>query len=312
MQIEALQKQTGLPISVLLRIADTASRRYKTYTIPKRNGQPRLISHPSRELKAIQRWLNKRVFRHFPVHECATAYAPGCGIRENAVRHASTAYTLRMDFKNFFPSFDVSGISNFLALESERRNIALSEQDIRFISLIVTRHGCLTIGAPSSPILTNAMMHGFDEELNHISKQRGLIYTRYADDIFLSSFERGCLEEMAVIVRKLADAQKFMRLKISDEKTARLSKKYRRSITGLVITPDKKVSLGRERKRTIKSLVHRFNTSGLDEDGLAYLGGIIAFACDVEPSFYENLVKKYGADLMARIQKPHLEEEDGD
>jgi retron-type reverse transcriptase len=211
-----------------------------------------------------------------------------------------------MDFESFFPSFDVDGVSAFLLAENERRGLSLSAQDIRFATLIVARYGHLTIGAPSSPILTNAMMYSFDEALNKICIQRKLTYTRYADDLFFSSYEKDCLDEMVGIVRGLADAQNFMHLRIAEEKTARLSKKYRRSITGLVITPDGRVSIGRGRKRMIKSLVYRYGRDDLDQSEISYLSGMVAFAYDVEPSFFEALVQKYGTDLMLRVQKPHL------
>src|SRR6185369_2768187 len=84
------------------------------------------------------------------------------------------------------------------------------------------------------------------------------------------------------------------RLRINAEKTVFTSKKHRRMVTGLTITSTGSVSLGRMRKRKIKSLVYRHTKSQLTVSEIAYLRGLIAFARDVEPSFVETLRKKYG------------------
>lgn len=302
MLIESLERQSGVPRSAILRIAETASKRYKTYLIEKRSGGRRIISHPSRELKAIQRWLNGALFRSLPVHEAATAYIKGGGIRENASRHLGSSFTLRMDFASFFPSFFEQGIREFLVESCNGSGIDLTEEDVDFVCAIVSRHGRLTIGAPSSPILTNAMMYDFDAALEKRCAADGLIYTRYADDVFVSATRPNVLSEIAEEIEDLASKQRFMRLRISARKTAHLSKKYRRSVTGLVLTPQGQISLGRERKRKIRALVHKFREGTLPIDQHMYLRGVLAFTSDVEKTFYESLSRKYGNHILEKIQ----------
>ena len=49
---------TGFTIRDIERIASNAPRRYKTFSIKKRNSDlTRTIAQPARELKQIQRWL---------------------------------------------------------------------------------------------------------------------------------------------------------------------------------------------------------------------------------------------------------------
>lgn len=187
MLIETLAKQSGVSESRLNVIANTASRRYKVYEIPKRTGGMRTIEHPSRELKAIQRWIVKTVFDLFPTHECATAYKKRASIKINAERHQLTNYTTRYDFLGFFPSFRQERIILFLSRQNVASNLGLSEQDIDFIGKIVCRKGRLTVGAPSSPTVSNVMMFAFDQSFAEFCDRRGIVYTRYADDLFLSS-----------------------------------------------------------------------------------------------------------------------------
>ena len=54
--------------SDLLQIISTAPARYKHYTIPKRRGGVRVIAQPSREVKAIQRYILAAKLSTLPVH----------------------------------------------------------------------------------------------------------------------------------------------------------------------------------------------------------------------------------------------------
>ncbi len=302
MLVELLSKTSGIQTAKLMSLAETASNRYKVYTIPKRTGGNRLIEHPSRELKAVQRWLVRAVFARFPIHEAATAYRKGAGIRANAERHQYTRFTNRFDFKNFFPSFSADRVRLFVREQTNALGMELSERDLDFVVNIVCRHGRLTIGAPSSPAITNAMMFAFDQRMHHECEKRGLIFTRYADDIFVSSSEAGRLGNIGQIIAKCKREIPHLQLRLNQSKTAHLSKKYRRTVTGVVITPQNTLSIGRERKREIKSLIHRWIKGELDGEKISYLRGLFAFAIDIEPDFEERLVKKYGADEIRRLR----------
>ena len=303
MLIERLIKQSGVSRSQLDRIAVTASFRYFNFEVDKKTGGKRLISHPSRELKSIQRWLNKAFLSKLPVHPCATAYSRGSSIKANAELHRLSNFTVRFDFKDFFPSFTEERIKLFIITQNDSSNLGITVDDIDFIVAIVTRHGALTIGAPTSPCLSNAMMYGFDEKMNHFCEKRHLVYTRYADDIFVSTSEPGGLEEVTGVLHELIDSFPWVKLTVNEQKTAFLSRKYRRTITGLTITPDRKVSIGRKRKKIIKSMIFRFAQNSLTPQESGQLSGLMGFVFSVEPNFYDNLCKKYGAQVLDDIVK---------
>lgn len=301
MLIETLQKQAGVKKSRLLWLAYTASKRYKVYCIPKRKGGNRKIEHPSRELKAVQRWVSKYLFRNFPVHESATAYKKGACIRKNAEAHAKSLFTLRLDFENFFRSFRKEDIFLFIEKNNSVLGLALTKEDIDFISAIVTRSGGLTIGAPSSPIVTNVMMYEFDDSVSNLARENELVYTRYADDIFLSAHRPNALGRIEGEINRIVKNYEHVTLTINVEKTAYLSRRYRRTVTGLVITPEQEISIGRDRKREIKSLVYHYRRGELEDGDVSRLQGLVAFAMDAEMSFFVSLSRKYGNEVMAEI-----------
>lgn len=303
MLIDSIASRTRVSREKLLRIASNASRRYHEFTIPKRDGTDRTIAHPSRPLKALQRFLARNIFGLAPVHPAATAYMKGSNIRENASRHANSRFTVRLDFADFFPSFDSTSILEFVKMLSETHSIPLTDVDLGFICKIVCRNGFLPIGAPSSPKITNAMMFKFDKDISEFSDGVGVIYTRYADDIFLSGNDHEILMQSVGQVRLLVAAHELPRLRLKEEKTLHLSRAGHRSVTGLVITPDGFVSMGRGRKREIKTLVYLAINGQLDAERRSYLSGLLAFSYGVEPEFIARINAKYSIDAMAWLKK---------
>jgi len=312
MLIDMLAHTTKLDKERIVRIAATASVRYKVYDIPKRKGGTRRIEHPSQELKAIQRWIVKAVFDRFPVHEAATAYRKGASIRENAEKHRRTLFTNRYDFASFFPSFREAQIRRFLDDKCPNFRIELNQDDIDFICSIVCRNGRLTIGAPSSPAITNTMMFDFDSTVQAYCVENGLVYTRYADDVFVSAYEPNRLGRVEEEIRRAKRFVPHLSLRLNRRKTAFLSKRYRRRITGVVITPEHELSIGRKRKREIKALIHKWINNNLDKDYYYYMMGLIAFARDVEPTFETILRRKYGDAVIEEILSGSAELDDDD
>ncbi|MCY0153937.1 reverse transcriptase domain-containing protein [Hoeflea alexandrii] len=177
---------------------------------------------------------------------------------------------------------------------------------------MVCRYDRLTIGAPSSPSITNAMMFPFDQMLFNYCVERDLIYSRYADDIFISANKP---DQLVNLEAKIADVKRnvpHLSIRLNRKKTTHLSKKYHRSITGVVITPQHRLSIGRNRKREIKALIHRWINGKLDTFEVSYMRGLLAFSRDIEPSFEEALRAKYGQQRIEEIlRNPELSDTPG-
>src|SRR5713226_4776036 len=192
MLAERIAGETGLSLEYILGLAASASYRYKTYFIPKRSGELRQIDHPARELKLLQRWLLDRVLSSIEIHQAAFAYRRGISIALHAAVHVSNNFLLKIDFRNFFPSIRSDDIEAALRRwKHEVRHLHLSEEDIRFVRQVVCRKGRLTIGAPTSPAISNIVMREFDGYWSDQCSKKSITYTRYADDLCFSCNERG-------------------------------------------------------------------------------------------------------------------------
>lgn len=288
----------------LLRFALTMPRRYKKYYIPKRNSiELRLIAQPSQEAKFIQRVLVEELRGFFPVHKAATAYEKDTGIRLNALRHKNSRYLLKMDFKNFFPSITpelLFMVANDCGIQFNVIDRILLENALFFRS---TRRSKLrlSIGAPSSPFISNFVMNKFDENVMAYCVPRNISYTRYADDLTFTSREKGVLFEMPNIVKENLVKFCFGKIRINSDKTVFSSKAFNRHVTGIVLTNDDQLSIGRARKREIASLINSFKFGRLEPDACLRLKGLISYAHHIEPDFIARMKRKYSEDLINAI-----------
>lgn len=302
MIIDHISQETGANPVWLDLLIRSAGRRYKTYFIKKRTGGLREINQPSPAIKFLQRWVVRNYISHLPVHSQARAYREGVGIAENARVHASKNYLLKMDFQNFFPSIRAGDVRNLLIGNLANQALAeLNDSDLNAIVRIVCRGDALTIGAPSSPAISNAVLHQFDTVVANRCTELGVTYTRYADDLAFSADAPNVLSLVHDFVQTTLAAQISPRLTINQAKTVFTSKKHRRSVTGLVLTSNSQVSIGRKQKRVIKALCFKFANGELSLGEGSYLSGYLSYVNSVEPSFLQSLRQKYGSELVERI-----------
>jgi RNA-directed DNA polymerase len=292
--ITHMSSDMGMLPDHLKSIIRTAPLRYKVFYIPKRNGGTREVAQPAREVKAIQRWLVRKLKTQLPLHSAATAYRSGSSICLNASQHSESNYLLKMDFRDFFPSISLSDIVRHLEIHCGE---VYDESAIRLIAYVCAwapkrqRRLRLCIGAPSSPLLSNSVMYDFDSRLAALALADGVTYTRYADDIALSSRDFGIVNKYTDLVANLAQEIAYPRLVVNTAKTVLASRAGRRVVTGITLTPDFRLSIGRERKRLIRAMYHRHLLGQLSPEEQQKLSGLLAFADSIEPGFSARLKK---------------------
>lgn len=288
----------------IARLIVRAPYAYKRYSIPKKSGGMRSIAQPAKETKVIQGLLVEDWFSQLPVHECAAAYTQGSSIKANAERHRQNSYIAKFDFLNFFGSITESDlVKHFSYFLCEK----MSEQSIKDIARVscvrdrLTAKLALSIGAPSSPVLSNAIMYHFDLAVNSWCSERNIVYSRYADDLTFSTSEKGSTSEVEKHILEALEVIPYPRLQLNHEKTVYASKKKQRRITGLVISNDNQVSLGRDKKRLISAMIHRYVHHELDEKSVLHLQGLMGFAMDIEPLFVAKMRGKYTGRVISDL-----------
>lgn len=302
--LSAVSKELGMNVNELRRLADVAPKKYKVYTIPKRQSGFRLIAQPTSEIKRIQREIVKKLASKLIVHDAAKAYRFSIGIKDNAKIHMANPYLLKMDFQNFFNKIKPT----LLFDKIKSQGIILSNEDKMFLEgMLFWKPGkkrsvtlVLSVGAPSSPFISNFVMCDFDAYISKWCSARNISYSRYADDITFSTGEKNILFEVPKVVRQ-ALSLCAKGISLNESKTVFTSKAHNRHVTGVTLTVDGVLSLGRQKKRVISSMIHKYTLGILAKEDVLSLKGFVGHALYIEPEFIARMKIKYGKDIMCAI-----------
>ena len=301
MILEQMSQELNLPVTFIAGLAVGASHEYRTFTIPKRNGSRRTIYHPSRRLKALQRWLLLKIIEPLPIHDAAMAYRRNTSILENAERHVNSRYLLRLDFQSFFESITEHDVRLYIS-DHQPYFDGWPASDVDVFCRLICRNGALTIGAPTSPALSNRVCFELDQRIDGYCQGQGITYTRYADDLFFSTNHKGVLRLLEDEVPRVCAALRFpANLRVNLAKTRHASKRRARRVTGIVLGSDARAHIGRSLKRRIRTQIYRLET--LDEKQRSSLSGLIAYAVGLDPNFMNSLINKYG---LAKVRQAQL------
>lgn len=301
--IDKISCDLKLDKSYLTRIVCRSAFFYKDFTIPKRNGGKRYVSQPSPELKTLQYWVLNNVLNKLPVSKAACAYKKGDSIKKHAQLHSKSRFVFHTDIQNFFPSVHSSHLNDILRANKHLfDDLGLDlEASIQNIKRICFRKDSLCIGAVSSPAISNIIMNSFDRTLIDYCQANNYVYSRYADDIYISSAKY--IDKNIVLFLQLELGK--IGFKINNSKTRFYSPKYRRKITGIILTENSHLSVGTERRTKIKKMIYdKLVKNEGDPDEII---GYLSFLKDIEPATYNNLIIKYSKycdeDIIAALRK---------
>ncbi|MDB5805977.1 MAG: reverse transcriptase family protein [Betaproteobacteria bacterium] len=281
----------------------TAPTRYKTHEIAKRRGGTRVISQPTSEVKMLQRWAVSTAVVDWPLHDAATAYRRGASIVRHARPHAANKYLLKLDFKDFFPSLKFSDLN----AHAEKYLPQYTEHDLWILRQILFKRDRkdddyrLSIGAPSSPAVSNSLMFDFDLGATEICRERGALYTRYADDLAFSSSIPNALNNLHSDIRLLCQSVAYPRLEFNSAKTVNVSKKFNRTLTGLTLANEGRVSIGHDRRRQLRAMIDHFARGKLSAQEVERLKGLLSFARSVDPTVLDLVYRRLDSNQVTAL-----------
>lgn len=154
---------------------------YRTFTIPKKSGGVRQIHVPWSGLLHSQRWIGQYILRPLPVSDYCHGFRPERSIITNAEIHIGNQFVLSLDIKDFFDSIALDDVRFLFERLGYPPGVCFS------LSRMCTRDGCLPQGAASSPFLSNQIFQRLDIAIGKICEKSNARYSRYADDITISS-----------------------------------------------------------------------------------------------------------------------------
>lgn len=278
-EVAALLRYRPSAVSFIVHTTPPAAR-YTTFDIPKRSGGVRTIDAPNDRLKGLQRSLSKLLYECLREIEAkdprrnklSHAFRPGASIISNAKTHHRRRYVLNLDLKDFFPAFNFGRVRGFF-LKNE--HFRLAEPVATLLAQIACKDGKLPQGSPCSPVITELMTHFLDIRLVKLAARHKCTYTRYADDITISTNLREFPSALAELdgtewklgeelVSRINDAG----FEVNDAKTRMQLRGSRQMVTGLTV--NEKVNVAQAYYKRVRATAHRFLTTGAYElDGAA-------------------------------------------
>ena len=273
------------------------SKMYETFRIPKASGGYREICAPVPELKQVQRDIAKhitRTLKYLP-HNRVHSYTSNRNCKSALYMHQArkAEYFLKVDIKDFFGS-----ITREMVVAQCRKTMSTNaignivEVNDTVASLLFL-NGSLPQGAPTSPVLSNAIMQDFDARFNRWCWDRGLCYTRYADDILVSKSKPFEYKEVIDAIK----ARLPVGLELNDAKTKYKSCRGANWMLGLMYNKDLDVTVGATQKHVIQCAYHNlYRDHPEDFDSkLAELKGLLNYYYYIEPEYFGRIRKKLEA-----------------
>ncbi|WP_144167474.1 reverse transcriptase family protein [Shewanella algae] len=276
------------------------------------------IYSPSLNLKKIQRFLNKSILEYALTNERVVfSYRKGASVRDAVEVHSKSKYFFQTDIKNFFGQIKKDVVENIIGTQLGCVPIIDIEEyhDVLLRYLIVDGH--VPIGFSTSPIISNLSLFYFDNDLEEYCLKNDFKYTRYADDIIISSTDYEIdLHKTKSLIKSFLLRNNFVGELINDKKTRIQVRNGVIKLLGFNILLDGTVTIPSKDKKEVEIMLNfylndkskfddyvsklktrsgRLNEGkSLRENGISSLSGRIIGINAMDKKYIGKLKSKYG------------------
>ena len=257
---------------------DKTFNSYSVFAITKRSGDLRFIHARTNTLFKIQRYINRRFLSRLVPHHSSFAYYYKRNTLQCVSHHLGAKTILKYDLKDFFFHINEKNIYDiFLSLGYSKavsfylarlctttklpRELIAYVREAPYQQEFSRRVGVLPQGAPTSPMLSNLMAYKLDQELFSFSLSEKMTYTRYADDIIISSCDKLSLDLIKTIHREVNKIVKHNHFKLNKSKTRVVKKGSRMILLGLGIDGEQP-RIMRSRRKKIETFLYSIEHHG--------------------------------------------------
>lgn len=302
---------TGAPYLYLREIVQRRRDAYDSIVRPKRTGGTRLLSAPEPVLMDVQRFILRRALQHVPLHPSSYAYQAKRTVLECAQQHLGARWILKFDLHDFFGQieerdvyrvFRERGYSALVSLElariCTRAPTSFGSATRRYGAIptySVNVEGRLPQGSPTSGALSNAVATPLDHDLHSFATRLGLVYTRYSDDMVMSTSSNLDRAEAVAMIHEVGRLVAAHRFRLHRKKTRVIPPGARHVVLGLLVDGEE-VRLTPEFRRRVEvhlrgvtkfGLVHHANHRDFHSllSFVNHVDGCIAFAQSIEPAW---------------------------
>lgn len=262
---------------------------YYTFQIPKRSGGFREICAPNDELKAVQEKILKIFTKDlkFLPHNAAHGFTKhrNCKTALEVHKAHGSRWFLKLDIKDFFPNTTNDIIKD--AMKKVYPFCVMQDATQNYIINICTLNGAAPQGAPTSPMITNMVMVPIDVQITKYCKEHGLVYTRYADDILISSRVSFDWQTTQNDIQEMLGPYS-----LKTEKTRYGSFNGRNWNLGLMYNNNFEITVGHKKKKLVKNMIHNYLAKEeKDYETWYQLIGTVGYCNYIEPEYFTKYLE---------------------
>ncbi|MBR0405272.1 MAG: trypsin-like peptidase domain-containing protein [Eggerthellaceae bacterium] len=258
-------------------LAFSSVPKYTVFNInKKRPGEKREIKAPILVLKRVQRRLADVIASIYESNNPPNSvhgFRLNRSIATNAKCHVHREAVLNIDLENFFPSINGGRIRGLFLHEP----FNFPEEVADTLTNLCCDAGGLPQGAPSSPVLSNCICKRMDKRLLSFARENDLVYTRYADDITFSAFNKrrlrhACLSDGSPSLQLSSELLKIIEgngFSVNTTKTHLSTRSSRQEVTGVIV--NEKCNFKRSDYRELRVLLHNWLDVGYKHAGKEYI-----------------------------------------
>jgi len=221
----------------------------------KKDGSPRICYDAETALKSVQGRIKCMILKQvkYPSYlmgGLADRENPRDYVR-NAHLHTGARVLINEDLADFFPS-----ISSALVFDIFRYLFHFPREVSQTLTRLTTRQGRLPQGAKTSSYIANLVFWACEPRLVADLRFRGFEYSRYVDDITVSSRTGRAAQELNQAFSMLASMVNRHGFRFKRRKHRLVYAGQRMEVTGLVVGRNG-AGLGRGKRSNIRALVHK-------------------------------------------------------
>ncbi|WP_104658013.1 reverse transcriptase family protein [Ralstonia insidiosa] len=176
-------------------LALPVEERYKKGEVPKKDGSMRIVNNPHYLVRKIQRRINKRIFSDsnviswpdhifgsIPNDDLSDSVAADKDYVNCARQHCGAKSVLTLDIRDFFDNIHRDRVFGIFF-----KFLKYSEDVSNVLADICCKGGAIAQGALTSSYIATLCLHETEGDLVRRLRYKNLTYTRFVDDITISS-----------------------------------------------------------------------------------------------------------------------------
>ena len=244
-----------VPITRLTSITDDVNPYYIENPQPKKNGGFRMTYIVKNPLKEIQRNIYERIFQqvNYPWYLMGSIRDPEYprDYKRDAMLHAGNTWLQTEDISNFYPS-----VNSELVFHIYRRLFGFSKEISGLLTKITTYNGSLPQGASTSAVIANLVLWEEEPAFVEMMEDMGFTYSRYVDDISISSKSKPNNETISIITSSLYSILFNLGLRPNRKKRKITGQNEQMCVHNLVINSGKPKISNKEKNKIRAAVFH--------------------------------------------------------